>query len=240
MRKIDNSPESFVDLKVQQPLPVYMEEVYDWAYVDPKNVEKLDRNMVVKTLLFGNDQRLMSAYLKELNPGQRVWQVAHVYGDLVRRVAEKVGNQGVFHLTDVTAIQVEHAQRKLKDAQQAHVFHLDASKWTGSDYDVVCSFFLLHEIPEEKKRAVVNRMLKAVRPEGKLVFVDYHRPQWWQPVGWILRWVNQKLEPFAHALWEKEIASYSDQPERFTWEKRTIFGGVYQIVIAKPKNGIKN
>ena len=90
-------------------VPAYMTEVYDWAYVDPKWVQALDRNIVVRILLFLNDQRLMRAYLNEITPGMKVWQVAHVYGDLVKRVAQKVGPKGAFHLTDVTPVQIEEA-----------------------------------------------------------------------------------------------------------------------------------
>ncbi|RBB95664.1 methyltransferase, partial [Pseudomonas sp. MWU12-2115] len=63
-------------------VPDYMTEVYDWAYVNPRRAALLDRNLVVSTLLFLNDQRLMRRYLHQIQPGMRVWQVAHVYGDL--------------------------------------------------------------------------------------------------------------------------------------------------------------
>lgn len=215
-------------------LPAYMTEVYDWAYVNPRYVRWLDRNIVVRVLLFANDQRLMRAYLNEIRPGSRVWQVAHVYGDLVKRAADKVGGKGLFQLTDVTPIQIEHAEKKLADRAWARVTHCDAAHWVGQIYDLVCSFFLLHEVPEEKKREVVDRMLASVEKDGKVVFVDYHRPRPWQPIGWILRFVNAKLEPFAESTWMHEIREYASQPERFSWEKRTFFGGVYQIVVAKP------
>ena len=54
-------------------VPAYMTEVYDWAYVDPKWVRALDHNIVVRVLLFLNDQRLMRAYLNEIVPGMKVW-----------------------------------------------------------------------------------------------------------------------------------------------------------------------
>ena len=215
-------------------LPAYMTEVYDWAYVNPRYVRWLDRNIVVRVLLFANDQRLMRAYLEQIRPGSRVWQVAHVYGDLVKRAADKVGDKGLFQLTDVTPIQIEHAEKKLADRPWARVTHSDAAHWVGQIYDLVCSFFLLHEVPEQKKREVVDRMLASVEPDGKVVFVDYHRPARWQPIGWILRFVNAKLEPFAESTWMHEIREYASQPERFSWKKRTFFGGVYQIVVAKP------
>lgn len=214
------------------PVPEYMTEVYNWAYIEPRNVEKLDHNIVVRTLLFMNDQRMMRAYIERIRPGMRVWQVAHVYGDLVRRAAEKCGPEGAFHLTDITPIQVAHGESKLKDLSWARVFRADARMFpgVGQPYDLICSFFLLHEVPDEWKHAIVDNMLRQLPESGELFFVDYHRPAWWQPIGYILKYVNRLLEPFAEALWKREISSFASQPERFNWEKRTIFGGVYQMV----------
>lgn len=214
-------------------VPDYMIEVYDWAYVNPDHVKKLDHNWVVRTLLFGNDQRLMRAYLKELEPGMKVWQVAHVYGDLVQRAAAKVGPKGAFHLTDVTPAQVRHGSAKLADMRWAHVCQADAATFASDTrYDVVCSFFLLHEVPEAKKHAIVDHMLAKVPVGGKAIFVDYHRPAAWQPIGWLLRVVNAWLEPFAHALWQRQIPEYARYSGDFCWTKKTFFGGVYQCTIA--------
>ncbi|MDR2208062.1 MAG: rhodoquinone biosynthesis methyltransferase RquA [Azoarcus sp.] len=219
-------------------LPAYMTEVYDWAYVNPKKVRWLDRNIVVRILLFFNDQRLMRAYLNKIREGMRVWQVAHVYGDLVKRVAEKVGPQGIFHLTDITPIQIEHAERKLADKPWCKVIRKDAAEFAGEegiDYDLICSFFLLHEVPDEKKCQIVDHMLKKL-PKGKeVIFVDYGNPSKWQPIRYILKVVNKLLEPFAEALWKNEISHYASNAEQFVWEKKTFFGGVYQCVIVRHK-----
>ena len=218
-------------------VPEYMTEVYDWAYVDPRWVRALDRNIVVRILLFLNDQRLMRAYLSEIKEGSRVWQLAHVYGDLVTRVAHKVGPQGVFHLTDVTPIQIEHGTRKLAGLDWAKVIRSDAAAFQGDEqgYDLICSFFLLHEVPEEKKFEIVNHMLSKLPKGGKAVFVDYHNPAKWQPIRYILKLVNHYLEPFAETLWKNEISHYAAHPERFTWRKRTFFAGVYQCVVVEHK-----
>ena len=73
-------------------------------------------------------------------------------------------------------------------------------------------------------------------PKGsKAVFVDYHNPAVWHPVRYILKLVNRYLEPFADALWKNEISSYAAQADRFTWSKRTMFGGVYQCVTVEHK-----
>ena len=212
-------------------VPDYLLKVYNWAYVDPKWVAMLDRRIVVRTLLFGNDVRLMRIYLDEIRAGMKVWQVAHVYGDLVQRVAARVGPSGVFHLSDITPIQIEHGRRKLVGFPWARVIRADAATFdSGTEYDLICSFFLLHEVPDDKKGQIVDHLLERLPPGGKALFVDYHRPAWWQPVRWILKGVNAALEPFADALWRHEIRDYASRPERFAWRKRTFFGGTYQVV----------
>jgi ubiquinone/menaquinone biosynthesis C-methylase UbiE len=220
-------------------MPSYMTEVYDWAYVDPAWVRWLDHNAVVKTLLFGNDRRLMRRYLDRIQPGMRVWQVAHVYGDLVELAAHKAGAQGHFHLTDITPIQIAHGRQKLAAMPWAKVIRQDAALHRATpetSYDLICSFFLLHEVPDDWKRRIVDNMLSQMPEGGEILFVDYHRPARWQPVRYILQWVNRVLEPFAEALWKHEIACFASEPERYSWQKETIFGGVYQIVSVRHKS----
>lgn len=217
-------------------VPDYMTEVYDWAYVNPRWVRALDRNVVVRTLLFLNDRRLMRAYLDEIREGMSVWQLAHVYGDLVIHAAKKVGARGVFHLTDVTPAQLEHGTRKLAGMPWTRVIRSDAAEFEAPQatrYDLICSFFLLHEVPAEKKYQIVDNMLRQLAPGSKIVFVDYHRPAYWQPVRYILKLVNRYLEPFADDLWRHEIRHYASEADRFRWTKRTFFGGVYQCVIVE-------
>ncbi|MDR0380008.1 MAG: rhodoquinone biosynthesis methyltransferase RquA [Candidatus Accumulibacter sp.] len=225
-----------VDSRYYDDVPEYMVDVYDWAYVDPKWARALDRNLVVRILLFLNDQRLIRAYLNEVREGMRVWQVAHVYGDLVKRVARKVGPTGAFHLTDITPVQIEHATRKLEGMPWTRVIRADAGSFAveeGEHYDLICSFFLLHEVPEEKKYEIVNHMLTKLPKGSKAVFVDYHDPARWQPIRYILKVVNHYLEPFAEALWKNEIRHYAYDAERFIWHKTTLFGGVYQCVVVE-------
>ncbi|HSC81160.1 MAG TPA: rhodoquinone biosynthesis methyltransferase RquA, partial [Chitinolyticbacter sp.] len=154
-------------------VPDYLVDVYDWAYVNPQHVRLLDRPSVVKTLLFGQDGRLMRRYLDRIRAGSRVWQVAHVYGDLIERAADRVGSHGVFHLTDVAPAQLERADAKLASTPWARVIRADAAQFGGEGrYDLVCSFFLLHEVPDEIKRAVVDNMLAHLADGGEAVFVD--------------------------------------------------------------------
>lgn len=214
-------------------VPAYLSEVYTWAYLAPANVEMLDRSIVVDVLLFGNARRLMRGALDEIQPGQKVLMAAHVYGDFVTRLADRVGPDGQFDLIDVAPIQVEHAQRKVGHLSHVNVRQADAAAPGDDTYDVVVCFFLLHEVPDGKKRAVMNALLERLAPGGKAVFVDYHRPSRLQPIRYLLHVVNRLLEPFALALWDHELSAFASEREKYSWTKRTYFGGVYQKVVVR-------
>jgi len=228
------APWAFHDrAQAQPPVPGYMQDIYAWAYLWPTSVWLLDRRQVVNAILWGNYPRLLRAALEEIRPGQRVYQPACVYGDFSRRVAEALGPEGHLDVGDVAPVQVENCRRKLSACDNVRV-HL----WNAADkclglYDVVCCFFLLHEIPETYKNRVVDALLEAVPPGGKVVFVDYHGPHWAHPLKWLMSFVNDTLEPFAKALWVNEIASYASRAGEFSWSKETYFWGLYQKVVAE-------
>ena len=227
-------PFALHDRSLLQPsVPSYLKNVYTWAYLLPTSVWLLDRPSVVNTILWGNYRRLMRAALAEICPGQRVYQPACVYGDFSQRVAEALGPDGHLDVGDVAPVQAENCRRKLSKCSNARVHLWDAADKCPGVYDVVCCFFLLHEIPEAYKHRVVDALLEAVSPGGKVVFVDYHGPHWAHPLKWVMRFINDTLEPFAKALWVNEIASYACRAEEFSWSKQTYFGGLYQKVVAE-------
>lgn len=221
--------------KYYDGVPDYMVDVYDWAYVNPKKAALLDRNIVVWVLLFLNAGRLMNRYLREIKPGMRVWQVAHVYGDLVKKAAQKVGPQGEFVLTDVTPVQLEHAEKKIGQHPWVRIIREDAAVFKDEKpFDLACNFMLLHEIPDEKKYHVVDRILESIGENGKAVFVEYANPSKLHPIRPILQFVNWWLEPFSETMWKRSIKSFASHPEKYKWTTESIFGGVYQCVIAEP------
>ena len=213
-------------------IPCYMREVYDWAYLNPGNVRLLDHDAVVSAILLGNNARLRRCLLSEINAGQCVLQVAHVYGGLIPEIAEKVGQDGRLDVVDVVPLQADLCRRKLKGFPQARVKVADAATAGRDVYDVISCFFLLHEIPDSRKRAVVDALLARVDNGGKVVFVDYHAPGKWHPLRGIIRFIFDWLEPFAESLWQHEIAEFASNPENYHWEKQTLFGGLYQKTIA--------
>jgi SAM-dependent methyltransferase len=221
------------DAKLQEPpLPDYLVNTYTWAYLTPASLLLLDNPIVLTAILWGNLPRLVRAACAEATAGQRILQAANVYGYLSAELAGTVGADGRLDVIDIAPIQVEHCRRKLEKFPQARVWRGDAASPGGSLYDVVFCFFLLHEVPDAKKRAVVDGLMTAVRPGGKIVFIDYHDARRWHPLRRLMRGIFHLLEPYAFGLIEGEIRDLAGAPGEFTWTKQTFFGGLYQKVVA--------
>jgi len=220
-------------------VPAYMRDVYDWAYLDPRNVKLLDREIIVSLILWGNNKRLKQALLAEITPESTVLQIAHVYGTLIPEIASKLSHSGQLEVVEVSPLQAGICREKLREFPQAVVRISDAANLSAQPRDVVSCFFLLHEIPSDYKRAVVNRLLDHVACGGKAVFVDYHKPGRFHPLRGVMNLIWRKLEPFAIELLETEIRTLADDSAAFTWSKQTFFGGLYQkVVVTRREPGL--
>jgi len=214
-------------------VPAYLREVYSWAYLTPSFAKVLDRQSVVEAILWGNARRLVARVLAEIEPGWRVLQPAAVYGTLSRELAAALGPNGSLTVSDIAPLQVELTRSKLADLPQACAHLCDAAEPARGPYDAVTCFFLLHEVPEDMKTRIVQALLGVVRPGGKVVFVDYHRPHPAHPLRLVMQFIFAWLEPFAHTLWTRSIADYARSLRtQFHWRKETLFGGLYQVVVA--------
>lgn len=215
-------------------IPDYLRDTYSWAYLDEKSFWFFEHSWVVNLILWGNMRRLTRHVVDQvqLAPRGRVLQVACVYGEFSARLAEAVGQSGsTLDIVDVAPIQLDNARRKLANHRNVRVRHHDSSclRYADASFDQTVVFFLLHEQPAEVRCRTVAEALRVTRPGGKVVFVDYHRPQAWNPVGWLMRPVLHWLEPFALDLWKAPLSNWfpgsqTPAPSRF----HTFFGGLYQ------------
>lgn len=228
-------------------MPRYLEQTYWWAYVHPRAVRLFERQWLVNLILWGNYSRLRNAAIAALGGDLRgrTLQVSCVYGDLTRRIALRLVRGGELHVIDVLRIQLDNLVRKLprrllerrgpdgRDPPAVELFQADSSALefpTGS-YDRALLFFLLHEQPAEVRRATVAEALRVVKPGGRIVIVDYHRPHRLNPLYWPMRGVFGALEPFALDLWREDVADWLPPGTRTAGlHKRTFFGGLYQLV----------
>jgi ubiquinone/menaquinone biosynthesis C-methylase UbiE len=225
------------NLQVQESvgtvIPQYMQDIYYWAYLNPRNVRWLDHELIVKLILWNQHARLRSSVFAEIKPGQQILQSTCVYGKFLPMLADLIGPSGHLSLVDIATVQLEAAQRKLNGFQNVSLHHADVLKLDDKLFDAVICYFLLHEIPDRSKQLAVNVLLKKVKPGGKLIFIDYHKPHWAHPLKPITSLVFDTLEPFAKGMWRHEIREFAQEPDLFTWRKERFFGSLFQKVVAE-------
>jgi ubiquinone/menaquinone biosynthesis C-methylase UbiE len=214
-------------------VPGYLADTYWWAYVHPGAVRLFERQWLVNLILWGNFGRLRDAALEAMGStleGKSL-QVACVYGDLTTRLAGRVAPGGALDVVDVLPVQLENLARKLPAESGVGLLHGDSAALdiASASYDRALLFFLLHEQPESVRRATLAEALRVVKPGGRIVIVDYHRPHALNPLYWPMVGVLRTLEPYALDLWQREIADWLPRGAAVAdLEKATAFGGLYQ------------
>jgi ubiquinone/menaquinone biosynthesis C-methylase UbiE len=222
---------------LQLPIaPHYLEKVYWWAYVHPKAVAVFERDWLVSAILFGNYGRLRDAALADLGGEVRghTLQVACAYGNLTTHLQRRLAADSRLDVVDILPIQLSNLDSKLPPDPRVALLHGDASSLAFEDasYDQVLLFFLLHEQPEDVRRETLAEAMRVVRPGGKVVIVDYHRPSRWHVLRPLMRLVFRTLEPFAMDLWNHEVLDFMPRHRSpASAAKRTYFGGLYQKLV---------
>ena len=226
----------FVPSPDSRPIPRYLSQAYWWAYVHPNAVRTFERDWLVSLILFGNYDRLRDAALADLGEvvtGQTL-QVACAYGSFTSQLQRRLGAEARLDVVDILPIQLQNLATKLVPDPRIVLLQGDSSSLACADasYDQVVLFFLLHEQPEATRRATLAEAMRVVRPGGRVVIVDYHRPALWNPVRVLMRAVFATLEPYAMDLWRHEVAHFLPaglQPRSMV--KSTYFGGLYQKLL---------
>ena len=163
-----------------------------------------------------------------------VLQVACAYGNLTTRLQQRLALDARLDVVDILPIQLENLARKLHADSRVRLVPGDAASLSFADgsYDQVLLFFLLHEQPADVRRRTLAEAFRVVKPGGKIVIVDYHKPRTFHPMRPLMRVVFDKLEPYAMDLWNHEVAEFmpgNQPPAAFT--KHTYFGGLYQKLV---------
>ena len=95
------------------------------------------------------------------------------------------------------------------------------------------SFLLLHEVPDDTKYKVINRIMMSVPVGGKAIFIEYHKPAWYSPWRYMMPIVYWLLEPLAFPVWNHQITELGDPNlvKKFKWKKELRFMGLYQKLV---------
>jgi ubiquinone/menaquinone biosynthesis C-methylase UbiE len=216
-------------------VPAYLADTYWWAYVHPRAVYVFERQWLVNLILWGNFNRLRDAAIDAL--GERVQgrtlQIACVYGDLTRRLLGRLDEKAELDVVDILPIQLGNLERKLPADKRVTLFQGDSSalQFASGSYDQALLFFLLHEQPEEVRKATIAEALRVVKPGGQLVIVDYHKPSKLSPLYWPMKGILHTLEPYALDLWKHDLEGWLPHDARISeLRKETMFGGLYQML----------
>ena len=191
------------------PLPPYLVEHYDWAYLWPISVWFFDHQPIINAILFGNYRRIMNETLRLMKPESagRTLQVAAVYGELTPTLAQHVEE---LHVIDAAKVQLRAARRKLHAiGKRATLTRMVAEslRFDDASFDTTILFFLLHELPPESRRAALREAIRVTKAGGALMISEYGefgKRHWFhrfQPFRGILTWA----EPFLAGFWKENL-----------------------------------
>jgi ubiquinone/menaquinone biosynthesis C-methylase UbiE len=238
MKNQDNAlPDHQLSNTVSAKVPDYLSRLYWWAYVHPNAVRLFERQWLLNLILWGNFSRLRNSALDEL--GQEITgatlQIACVYGDFTPRLRQRLAPDASLDVVDVLPIQLDNLKRKLGKSDRVRLFCSNSEKLAHAEsgsYEQVILFFLLHELPEQTRVATMRETMRVLKPGGKLVIVDYHKPRAWNPLRYFMKPLLAWLEPYALALWQRELSEFMPaSSHKYSIRKRTFFGGLYQQVV---------
>lgn len=225
------------DAVLPPTIPDYLQDTYWWAYLHPRSLWFFEREWVVNLILWGNMEKLTAAVLDDmqLQPNSSVLQVACVYGDFSNRLASHMSDsQSSLSIVDVAPIQLGNVTKKLEKHNNVSAHHQDSTdmKFADGSFDETIVFFLLHEQPEHARRKTVAEAIRVTRPGGRVIFVDYHRPNRSNPMYYVMKPILAMLEPFALDMWRQELPAFMPseiKPQQHS--SQYYFGDLYQKVV---------
>jgi len=125
-----------------------------------------------------------------LKPGERVLDVGCGTGVLTRLAAEIVGQEGRAVGIDVAPMMIsiakENATRE-KIRTDFRVATIENLPFEDNSFDCVLSSLMIHHLPPDLKLTGLTEVYRVLKPGGRLLAVDIHRPT--NPLWWIVVWL---------------------------------------------------
>jgi ubiquinone/menaquinone biosynthesis C-methylase UbiE len=219
------------------PIPDYLEKYYWWAYVRRWGVWLFEREWLVNLILWGWYRPLRDVALRALGEklGGRTLQISCCYGTFTPRLLERVkAGQGALDVLDISPAQLRNLRRKVGRDPALRILLRDATHLDGladHSYDTVILFFLPHEQPRAVRNATLREAFRVVKPDGRLLVIEFGKAAWWHPLKWTWLPFLKYLEPFAPDIWDHPPESWlAYDAKAWTLAQTPIFGGFYQKI----------
>lgn len=218
-------------------VPKYLNDGYWWAYVNPMAIRALDRQYLVNMVLWGHATLLQDTVFDGIGDANgsihgRTLQIACVYGNFTEKLMRRMTPDASLNVIDAVPGQVENLKRKVDSKLENVSLSCAAAEdleFEDDSFDQAVIFFLLHEIPNSARIQALKEAARVLKPGGKLVLVDFHRPKsMWHKIWMTANFIA--YEPYAKDLWYHEIVDWL--PENMSAHKELLCDGVYQKVVA--------
>lgn len=217
----------------KHPVPEYLESVYDRRYFHPVFSKMFDDEWTAAVGTFFCGGKLMETVTDEILEGNDVLQLGVAAGNLEGKIAQKMNSKGRYDIEDISARHLDLMKPRVSAWLNVTQKERDFTVPDDSRYDVVVGYFILHEMPDARKTAVLKRACSALKTNGKMIFIDYARPKKFHPLKYPVKMFNRLYEPFAESLWHNEIKDFAPKTDKLIWDRKTFFGDMYQCVIAR-------
>ncbi len=210
-------------------------------YSNMRLIRLIDFQPIIAAILLFQYDRLVSSIASGLRHmdlrGKNVLITSCAFGNVIPRVvtaAIETGARKVL-IADIIKNELDHAQGKLGQfAGKVEFLEDNATAMKQADGSVAANviFFLLHELPHHLKGQALSEAGRVLAPGGKLYLAEFHRPDLW--VLRALSWTYFKVfEPLGLALWDThDPLKQLEAMGGFTCERRTVFFGNFQIIVA--------
>ena len=181
--------------KEQRPVPEdyrvpdYMEKIYTWCYVKPRNVKVLDRQLVVQAsnrwlTWFAMSYSLARSFCNAVAPTAS--SLPRYRRNSVPRVLTTAAiscpskwRPAIAKCRNILA--TEDASWKMpRRTIPRRTKPMTLRIWNVHNLMNRLSFLLLHEVPDDTKYKVINRIMMSVPVGGKAIFIEYHKPAWYR------------------------------------------------------------
>jgi len=219
------------------PVPEYLSRIYWWTYIHPLAVWAFDRQWVVNLLLLTQYNRLRRKALEAAGEALtgKTLLVSCPYGDLITELTKRVmAGNGALDIVDVLPIQLRNARKKLPRGASVRLMNMNADHLDlpSSAYDRVMIYFLLHEVPNDVRAALLREAFRVLKPGGRFILAEFAMPRWWNPFRYLWAVFLTIFEPFALDMWRTDIADMLPSSTRgFQLRQDRYFGGLFQRTV---------